>query len=409
MEFKYKVQIETGEKRQGIIKAETKEDAIKMLQSKDFYIISIVATGEEKTEKGLKREIYISFLNRISQREVAIFTRQLAIMTKANVSLSESLNALAEQTKNRKLKEQILSIREEIAEGNLFSQALAKFPKTFPPLYINLIATGETIGRLADSLLYLANYLDKEIKLKSDIKSALLYPIFVIIFAIIAGIVAIVRIIPGIKKGFVGLDLPWQTRALIQFSDALTTYGILILLLLILFCCLISIFFKTSKGRILKESIVLSLPIISPFLIKIYTTRFCQSLSVLISSGVPIIQALEVSSKTTNSLIYERMILESSENIKKGGLLNAYYKRHPKYFPVVFTQILAVGEQAGEMDKSLMDIEEYYKREVEVAAKNFMELLTPILITILGMGVGFLMWAIWTPMFQAMDPALLVE
>ena len=405
MEFKYKIKTQAGESRQGIIEANTRQDAINALQSKGFYVIDIIES--EKIKRGLKREIHIEFLEKISKKDIAIFTRQLAMMTKANVPLSEGLQALSEQTKKKKFKKQILSIREEISRGRLLSQALSKFPKTFSTLYINLIASGETIGKLADSLFFLADYLDKEIKLRSEIKSALIYPIFVLIFAIVAGIIAIVRIIPEITEAFVGMELPLLTRILISFSDFLIAYGILILLSLILFFSLLSILLKTDKGTKIKASIFLSLPIFGPFLKKICITRFVQSLSVLIASGVPIIKSLRISSKTTDNIIYEKMIIESSNNIGRGGLLSAYFKQHPNYFPVIFTQTLSIGEKAGQMSQSLTDIDEYYQREVEVTAKNFMELLSPIIMIFLGIGVGILMLAIWTPMFEMIDPAVI--
>ncbi len=405
MEFKYKIKTQAGESRQGIIEANTRQDAINALQSKGFYVIDIIES--EKIKRGLKREIHIEFLEKISKKDIAIFTRQLAMMTKANVPLSEGLQALSEQTKKKKFKKQILSIREEISRGRLLSQALSKFPKTFSTLYINLIASGETIGKLADSLFFLADYLDKEIKLRSEIKSALIYPIFVLIFAIVAGIIAIVRIIPEITEAFVGMELPLLTRILISFSNFLIAYGILILLSLILFFSLLSILLKTDKGTKIKASIFLSLPIFGPFLKKICITRFVQSLSVLIASGVPIIKSLRISSKTTDNIIYEKMIIESSNNIGRGGLLSAYFKQHPNYFPVIFTQTLSIGEKAGQMSQSLTDIDEYYQREVEVTAKNFMELLSPIIMIFLGIGVGILMLAIWTPMFEMIDPAVI--
>lgn len=405
MEFKYKIKTQAGESRQGIIEANTRQDAINALQSKGFYVIDIIES--EKIKRGLKREIHIEFLEKISKKDIAIFTRQLAMMIKANVPLSEGLQALSEQTKKKKFKKQILSIREEISHGRLLSQALSKFPKTFSTLYVSLIASGETVGKLADSLFFLADYLDKEIKLRSEIKSALIYPIFVLIFAIVAGIIAIVRIIPEITEAFVGMELPLLTRILISFSDFLIAYGILILLSLILFFSLLSILLKTDKGTKIKASIFLSLPIFGPFLKKICITRFVQSLSVLIASGVPIIKSLRISSKTTDNIIYEKMIIESSNNIGRGGLLSAYFKQHPNYFPVIFTQTLSIGEKAGQMSQSLTDIDEYYQREVEVTAKNFMELLSPIIMIFLGIGVGILMLAIWTPMFEMIDPAVI--
>lgn len=402
MKFKYKIQTQTGELRQGIIEADRKEDVVGILQSKGFYIINIEESG--KKNKGLKKEIHIKFLERISKKELSIFTRQLSMMMRSNIPLSEALKSLSEETKNKKLKRQLSSIKEEISRGRLLSQALSKFPRTFSPLYINLVAAGETVGSLANSLSYLTDYLDKEIKLKSDINSALLYPVFILIFAIGAGIMAMVNIIPAITKAFVGMELPFLTRLLISFSDILIAHGILILLLLILFCSLLSILLKTYKGKIFKETIVLSLPVYGVFLNKIYITRFTQSLSILISSGIPIIRSLEISSKITNSVIYEKMILKSSDNISKGGLLSAYFKQHPKYFPVIFTQILSIGERTGQMDKSLADVNEYYQKEVERTAKNFMELLNPIIMIFLGIGVGILMLAIWGPMFEMMDP-----
>lgn len=405
MKFKYKIKTQAGELKSDIIEAQTKEDAIKILQSEGFYIINI--TEVKKIKKGLQMELGIGFLEKISKKELSLFTKQLAIMTKAGVSLVESLDSLSTQTKNRKFKKQILSIKEEISRGNLLSQAFLKFPKTFSSLYINIIAAGEKVGKLNDSLFHLTDHLEREIKLESEIKSALAYPVFVFVFSIFAGIVAIVNIIPAITKAFVGMELPLETRILIGLSDFFINYGVISLLSLIFLFCLFSIFFKTDKGIKIKANILLRIPVLGSFLKQVYITRFSQSLAVLISSGVPIINALEISAKSTDNIIYEEIIIKASHNINKGDLLSSYLKKYPKLFPVVFTQILSIGEKAGQMNKSLADINEYYQREVEIASKQFTELLTPIIMIFLGIGVGFLMFAVWRPMFEMMDPGVM--
>ena len=359
----------------------------------------------QASEKG--REINLPKLGRgkkVKAKDLAIFTRQFSVMIDAGLPLVSCLDILAEQQKNVFFKEVLHQVRQNVEEGATLSSALEKHPKVFDPLYTNMVEAGETGGVLDLILQRLATLIEKVVKLKRSIISASIYPAAVVVVAVAAVVVIMVVVIPQFEQIFLGLlgpgeALPLPTRIVMGISNFLAGWGGLgLLVTLISAIVATSFYYKTPKGRWNIDKIMLKLPIFGSILRKIAVARFSRILSTLLSSGVPILQSLEITAKTAGNVIIEDAILKVRAGVERGESFVEPLKA-TDVFPHMVSQMVGVGEQTGALDAMLSKIADFYEDEVDSAIADLLAMIEPVLIAFLGLTIGSIVISMYLPLF----------
>jgi len=399
MKFKYQARTKKGDIKTGIIEATNKEAALDILQKYGLFV-----TFLENTEGGTAFSMRIDFFNKISQKEIVIFIRQLAIMLKAGVSPVESLNTLAKQVKSPLFQEKILKISREVESGMSLSKAFGLFPEVFPNFFVSILRSGELSGELVQTLNYLAEYSEKQYYIKSKIRGALTYPVFVIFLSFAIFLFLMIFVIPNITQVLIesGQELPLATKIVIKMSSFFKDW--LLFLIIGAFASAFVLFkFLTSKGG--KESLdklVLQLPIIAPFIVKININNIAQNLSTLIKSGVPIIQALEATEDVVDNTYYKKIVRKVKENVSKGKQMSEILSKYPDVIPPLVVRMIFVGERTGKISEGLDYVVDFYQKEIEVVSDEFLSLIEPVLIVGLGLMVAFLAISVLMPIYQTM-------
>jgi len=338
---------------------------------------------------------------KVSQTEVAVFTRQFSVMLDAGLPLIQGIDAIASQHPNKAFKEVLEQIRMDVEAGTTLSAAMARHPKVFDSLYTNMVAAGETGGILDTILQRLSSYIEKIVKLKRALRSAMIYPATILTIAI--GVVAIIlwKVIPVFATMFEGfnVELPLLTRLVITASMIVERYIILFAVFIVLGFFGLRSYYATDKGRHLIDGSLLKTPVLGPILRKITVARFTRTLATLMTSGVPILEGLNITAKTSGNAILEDVIYTVRQKIEGGGTM-ADPMRQSGFFPPMVTQMVSVGESTGEMDTMLVKIADYYEEEVDVVVANLLTLLEPILMVFLGVVVGGIVIAMYLPMFK---------
>lgn len=395
MRFNYQARTKTGEIQSGIVEASAKEGAFDILKARGVYVTALEEIVTPIYAKKLK------IFEKIKNKEIVAFSRQLAIMFKSRVPLIETFQTLAKQTKNTSLREKIFRISEEMEGGTSLSSALSLYPKIFSPFYINMVKSGEASGKLTDVFLYLADYLEKEYNFRSKIKGAMIYPAFIIVVFLIVSSIIITFVIPQLTAVLkeTGQQLPFITRIVMNLADWLKKWGWIFLLIFVFLIIFIYYYSKTETGKKFFDQTLLKIPILGSFLKKLYLSRFALNLSTLISGGLPIIQALEITGEVVGNNVYKNIILQAREGVRKGENISAILEQHQKYVSPLFYQMVVVGEKTGSLDSSLNNVVEFYEGDVDRALDQFIKLLEPILIVLLGGVVGGLMASVIMPIY----------
>ena len=384
-----------GDIQSGEIDLASKDDVLAYLHRQKMIPVSV----REKS-----KEISISFGTGIKTRDIVIFTRQFATMINSGLPLVQSLNILATQTENPKLKEVTKAVVFDVEAGNTLADAFAKHPSAFSQLYVNMVAAGEAGGILDTILLRLATFLEKNDALVRKVKSAMIYP--AVILSVAAGAIAIlmVFVIPIFQTMFAdaGVVLPMPTRIVIGLSAFLQAYWWAVLGAIGLTAFAISRYYKTSPGRRQIDALLLGMPVLGDVLRKSAVSRFTRTLGTLISSGVSILDGLEITAKTAGNAIIQDAIMASRASIAGGDTIAAPLEKSGVFPPMVISMI-AVGEQTGGLDEMLSKIADFYDDEVDVAVSGLLSLLEPIMILVLGVIVGGMIIAMYLPIFGMMD------
>jgi type IV pilus assembly protein PilC len=396
MKFNYQARTEEGEIQAGVVEASSKEAAFSLLQKYGLYVTYL----EEAKPPFYARRIEI--FQRVSPRDIVLFSRQLAIMFGSRVPLVEALRVLASQTRNMDLREKIINLAEEVEGGSAFSKALSLYPKVFSSFYIAMVKAGEASGKLAESLDYLANHLEREYHLSARTKGALLYPFLVLFVVVLVLYLMIFMVIPNLKMIIEssGMEVPKITQMVIGFSDLLRSSGHFLIIGFLVLSVLIYRYYKTKKGKAFFDKFFLKLPFFGPLLQAVNISRFAENLSTLIAGGLMITQALELTANTLGNSIYKKAILSARDGVKKGMPISSVLSIFPEIFPPVFIQMTMVGEKTGTLDTSLTHIANFYQKEVERNIENILNILEPGLIVVLGIIVGGLMFSVLMPFYQ---------
>ncbi|RJQ13825.1 type II secretion system F family protein [Candidatus Parcubacteria bacterium] len=396
MEFSFKARTRTGTIQEGVIDAISLSAAIESLQGNDLIIISI-----EPAKKRFK--FAIPFLRRVKTQDLVSFSRQLAVMFSAKSPLVDALRAIGEETENETFHNVILDVAKDVEAGLSLSRALGRYPNIFDDFFVNLVRAGENVGKLEDTLNYIADYLERQYDLIKKAKGALTYPIFIVIGLIIAGAVLLTFVIPQITSILeeTGQELPFLTLVIIGLSNFVRDFWYLVFSFLIFFLFGVWYYFaRTQRGQIQWDHLQIKIPILKDIFKKIYLTRIAESLNTLIVGGLPILQALDVTADVVGNVVYREVLHEAAETTKRGGSISTVLKRYPDVIPHLFSQMVAVGETSGKLDFVLEKTGSFYQKEVTSIMDNLVNLIEPILILVLGAGVGVLIVAILLPIYS---------
>jgi len=394
--FDYTIKTSTGELRSGQIDASSAEAASEML-TKDREDVYITSLKEEKEKPLGGRSI---FSVRVSLQDKLFFVQQLAIMIKSGLSITSALRSLRDQTKKKALKKIFDEILTDVKGGQSLSSALFKHPELLDKVYIQVISSGEKSGKLDKILLKLAKDIEKSYDLRGKIRSALIYPIFLVVVLIIVTIIVLVTIVPQLKNMFedVGVALPITTRLLIGMSDTITKYWWLTLLILIIIGAAIWQYSKTEGGRKVIDTIKIKLPIFGILNQKVYMARFVRTLNTLISAGMPILDVFKTLENIVGNSIYQKEIAQARVKIEAGYPISSALKES-KYFPPVVPDLISVGEKSGNLNFVLTNLTRFFERDVDTMSKNLATLLEPLMMVIMGVGVAFIVASVIMPIY----------
>jgi type IV pilus assembly protein PilC len=337
----------------------------------------------------------------VPAKNLAIFTRQFSVMIDAGLPLVQCLDILGKQEPNKHFSAVILKVREDVEAGAALADSMKKHPKTFDPLYSNMIAAGEAGGILDTILKRLAVYIEKNVKLKGEVKSAMIYPVAVIVIATVVVAAILWKVIPTFASLFSGLGatLPLPTIIVIEASNMLVAWGWLVVIILAGVGFAIKRYYDTPGGRLLIDKLMLKAPVLGNIIRKVAVARFCRTLSTLLASGVPILDGLDITARTSGNAVIEGAILRTRSGIERGETVSGPLKE-TNVFPSMVVQMINVGETTGALDAMLSKIADFYEEEVDAAVAGMLTLLEPIMIAFLGVVVGGIVIAMYMPIFD---------
>jgi type IV pilus assembly protein PilC len=399
--FAYTGRTRAGQTVSGERTADTMDAATAALRREQIQVTRITPAKAAAKDAEVKKDKAGKTGKKVSAKNLAVFTRQFSVMIDAGLPLVQCLDILGTQEEDKNFAAVILQTRTDVESGASLADAMRKHPKTFDPLFTNMIAAGEAGGILDTILKRLATYIEKAVKLAGQVKSAMIYPIAVVVIAGVVVGVILWKVIPTFAALFSGLgaDLPLPTRIVIGLSDNLVRYFPVLAILAGGAAWGFKSYYATDNGRRVIDSVTLKMPILGNIMRKIAVARFCRTLSTLISSGVPILDGLEITAKTSGNSIVEDAIMVTRKSIERGETISVPLK-DTHVFPAMVTQMIGVGEATGALDTMLAKIADFYEEEVDTAVAGLLTLLEPIMIAILGVVVGGIVIAMYLPIFD---------
>ncbi|MDP2599122.1 MAG: type II secretion system inner membrane protein GspF [Deltaproteobacteria bacterium] len=402
--FEYSGINQQRKKAAGIVEAENEKAARLKLRKMGIYPEFLTLEGGKKAKISLGSRIDFSkFTQRIKVTDIAQMTRQLATLVNANIPLVDSLTALVDQTENEKLKKMLSQVREKVTEGTKLSDAMRGFPKIFSDLYINMINAGENSGALDVVLVRLADFLEGQAKLRSKIIGAMIYPIIMSVVGVVLIVMLIIFVIPKITSIFedVAATLPLPTRVLIALSEALTTGWVVVLLLVAIPLMIFGIrkWLKTPKGKSYLDRKMLKMPVYGKLTRMISISRFSRTLATLLSSGVPLLGALDIVKNIVSNTVIRGVIEETRVSVQEGSSVSDVLKKSGEFPPIV-THMVTIGEKTGELEKMLERVADAYDTQVDNTVSTLTTLLEPIMILVMAGVVSFIVMSILLPILQ---------
>lgn len=368
-----------------------------------IYLTAVSETTVAATQAtGASREVDLNRLfDRITPQMVAAVTRLLGTLLAAGVTLPESLRALTEQVESARFKGILSDIAERVNEGSSLADALAAHAKVFPPLYVNMVRAGEASGALETVLDRMADFMDKQIELRSKLGSAMIYPIVMTVLGAAVVTLLMVKVVPQITAMFedMNAELPWNTKALIFVSDAVTGYWYLVIAGLIGGVYLFRYWRRSEVGQLVGDRFLLTAPVLGDLMRKIAVTRMARTLSTMLASGVQLLEALDIVRTLVGNVVLEKVIRDARDNIREGEGIAPALKRSGEFPPLV-THMIAVGERSGQLEQMLNNVATTYERETSTAIARMTALLEPLMIVVMGVGVGFVVFSIMQPIMM---------
>ena len=395
--FVWKGKNRFGAFQEGVLISDSRDAAVATLRRQNIQVSSV-------REKGKEVRLLPKLPFNVSAKRVALFTRQFSVMLDAGLPLVQCLEILGEQEEDRNFREMIQTVRTDVEAGSSLAESMRKHPRAFNKLYVSMIAAGEAGGILDIILQRLASYIEKVVRLNSQVRSALMYPATIIIIATGVVILILWKVIPIFAQLFAGLggELPFLTRVVVNSSNFLGRYFPFIVFVVFLLWMAFRRWYKTERGRRIIDSAILKIPVIGMLVRKVAVARFCRTLATLTSSGVPILDGLEITARTSGNAVIEDAVMAVRKAVEEGKTLSAPLAE-TKVFPPMVVQMINVGEQTGALDQMLSKIADFYEEEVDTAVGGLMKLLEPIMIVILGGIIGTIVTAMYLPMYAILQ------
>lgn len=396
MLFKYEAITATGEKKLGSIDASSKDSAISSLQRRALIISSI------SEDKGKTDILHLSFFDRtVKLKDVVVMSRQISTLFEAQVSALKAFHLLASNTENPALVKVLTIVSSDIESGISISEALSRHPEAFSVFYVNMIKSGEESGKLTQTFSYLADYLDRQYQLTSKTKNALVYPAFVIGVFLVVMILMFVFIVPRLASIIKdsGQAIPFSTQLVFGMSDLLINYGLFVIIGLALFGLYIYRLSKSDSGKKYLDRIKITMPILKNIYIKLYLSRISDNMDTMLSSGITIIRAIELTSVVVGNRVFEDLLKDATEKVKSGSSLSEAFASYPE-IPAIMSGMIRVGEETGSLGSILKTLGKFYGREVNEAVDTLVSLIEPMMIVALGLGVGLLLTSVLMPIYN---------
>lgn len=398
MLFTYKAIDKDGGKSEGSIDAITLDVAITSLQRRGLIVSSV----EPAKAAGSFFSRDIGFFDHVSTKDLVVLSRQMATLFGAQVSALRVFRLLSSETENKMLGRALADIAEDLQGGSSISKALAKHPKIFSDFYINMVRSGEESGKLDEILLFLADYLDRTYAVNSKAKNALVYPAFVIFTFVTVMILMLTLVIPKISSILLqgGQTIPIYTRFVLGMSAFFVNYGIFIIILLVVGGFFLARFLRTPTGRASFDEFKITAPFAKILYQKLYLSRIADNMNTMLSSGIPMVRALELTAGVVGNVVYKKILEEAENGVKTGKSVSEVFSEHRREIPGIMVQMIKIGEETGELGKILKTLSLFYEREVANAVDTLVDLIEPAMIILLGVGVGFLMASVLVPIYN---------
>ncbi len=396
MLFNYRATTKEGVAQEGSIEAPNQDAAISALQNRSLIVLH-VESAEKKS--WLKSEIPL--FSGVKSRDVVILSRQISTLFGAKVSVLQTFRLLASESSNPILRRKLTEITDDIKGGIAISEALAKHPDVFSNFYINMVRSGEESGKLSETFEYLADYLDRSYALVSKAKNALIYPAFVILSFGVVMILMLTFVIPRLSEILTetGQELPIYTRIVVGFSDLVVNYGFVLLILLIVITIVLLRYLPTAAGKMSLSRFQLGIPYIGNLYRKLYLARIADNLNTLVTSGVSMVRALEITADVVGNEVYKEIFLDAAESVRSGNSVSDFLN-HRDEIPGIMVQMIKVGEETGKLGFVLDTLAKFYQREVNNEVETLVGLIEPAMIVLLGLGVGLLLTSVLVPIYN---------
>lgn len=393
--FEYQAREPSGETRTGALDASSQDNALESLHQSGLIVISI-----RERARPFMEQLRL-FSGRVKQKDLVIFSRQLATLFEAQIPVVQALKTLVAETDKAALQTIVQQVLDDITGGLSLSQAMMKHPAAFSPFYVNLVRSGEESGKLQDVFSYLADYLDRSYYITMKARNAMIYPAFILVAFTGVLILMLVVVIPRLASIFAdtGQALPFYTQAILSLSLFLQKWGFIVAILAVIGGVFLWRWSKTNEGRQFLHRLQISAPIIGPLYRKLFMARLTDNLKTLVMGGIPILRALSITGDVVGNVIYKKALDDAIEAVKGGNMISSAFERTPEIPPLV-TQMIRIGETSGRLDYILGSVAKFYQREVDSAVDNLVALIEPILILFLGGGVALLVGSIMVPLYN---------
>ncbi len=394
MVFKYKTVTNTGESKEGTIEAQSKDMAIAALQRRGLIVVSI--KGEEE-----KAFLQKSLFEHIPQKDIVILSRQISTLFEAQVSALKAFSLLASNAENKSLSKKLIQVTDDLQAGYSISGALARHPDVFSNFYVSMVKAGEESGKLTQTFLFLADYLDRQYALTSKTRNALIYPAFVIATFFAVMTLMFTMVIPKLSAIILesGQAVPFYTKIVIGISYFLVHYGIFVLIFIIAALGYVFYLARTENGKKYLDSLKLSFPILGNLFRKLYLSRIADNMDTMLSAGISIVRSIEITGEVVGNRTYAGIMKDTQEAVKGGSSFSDALGKHEP-IPAIMVQMVKVGEETGALGSILKTLAKFYKREVDDAVDTLVGLIEPIMIVALGLGVGVLLTSVLVPIYN---------
>lgn len=396
MIFSYKATTKEGSQQSGVLDAPNVDLAIASLQRRGLIILDIKSTDEENFWSKT-----FSLGAPVKMKEIVFLSRQISTMFEAKVSALATFRLLASEAENPKLRKVLTMVTDDLNSGVLISEALSKHPQVFSEFYVNMVKAGEESGKISESFSYLAAYLERSHELVSKARNALIYPAFVIASFIVVMILMLVYVIPKLSSILkeTGQDIPIYTKIVLAFSDFFVNYGVIILLIFVAIIFFLYRYLKTDSGKLSLSHFKLTTPFVKVLYEKLYLSRIADNLSTMLTSGIPMVRALEITADVVGNEVYKNILMETSFGVKTGSSISSILFKYPE-IPSMMIQMIKVGEETGKLGFILQTMSRFYEREVYNAVDTLVDLIEPAMIVVLGVGVGVLLTSVLVPIYN---------